>query len=100
MPLPSDPSGISFFPTREKLRSLPPRLREQTLQGWVVWLDANRYRASRACERRLDRALRDLREDTVGHPASLRLEERFSEWLENAGEVGKGHGPDEEPEEV
>jgi hypothetical protein len=95
----SVPLSISF-PTRATLRSLPLGVREQTLQGWVVWLDANRYRVSRAYERRLDRALRDLREDSVGHPAGLAIEQRFSEWLENAGEVGKGHGPDEEPEEV
>lgn len=73
---------------------MPPREREEALQGWVVWLDANRHRVSTTVERLLDRALRDLREDAVQRASSIQLDAGYREWLQSAGEVGRGrtHG--------
>lgn len=92
-------SGVSL-PSLQDLKSLAPLEREAALQGWVVWLDANRHRVSRRTELLLDRALRDLREDTARKRPASELDAGYEDWLENAGSVGRGRGPDEEDEGV
>lgn len=88
------------LPSFVQLRSLPLEEREKALQGWVVWLDANRHRVPATFEGLLDQALVDLRQETVNEEPLLDLDERFREWLGSAGKVGKGHGPDESPEDI
>jgi len=91
-------SGVSL-PSLQDLKSLALPEREAALEGWVVWLDANRHRVSRNTVLMLDRALHDLREDTVGKRSAAELDEGYADWLENAGSVGRGRGPDEGDED-
>lgn len=83
------------------LRRLPVSEREDALQGWAIWLAANRHRLSRTFAQELAQAVRNLREDTIandtgGHVALFDLDLRFREWLESGRETGKGHGPYED----
>ena len=83
-----------------ELRTLPPAQREVVLEGWVAWYSANRRHVSATFERILDRALLELRKDSVGITPTSDIGQRFDEWLENSGRVGEGKGPDEKPEAV
>ena len=87
-------SGLPL-PSLVTVRGLPPREREQALEGWVAWLGANRHRVSTTVERLLDHALRELRDDSVRRRSAVRLEQGYRRWLDNAGAIGKGRGPDE-----
>jgi hypothetical protein len=81
-----------------QVRALPPREREEALEEWVAWLSANRHRVSETVESLLDKALFELRVDAVGNPPTSDVDEGFDNWLEHAGTVGQGQGPDEELE--
>jgi hypothetical protein len=83
-----------------QVHALPPLEREEALEEWVAWLSANRHRVSATVETLLDKALFELRVDAVGNPPTSDVGERFDAWLEHAGTVGQGQGPNSDPEDV
>lgn len=92
-------SGLPL-PSLSTVRALPPGEREQALEGWVAWLGANRHRVTPTVKRLLDRALRELQGDSVHPRSTVSLEQGYDKWLESAGDVGRGHGPDEEDDDA
>jgi len=82
-----------------QVRALPPHEREVALEEWVAWLSGNRHRVSEQVETLLDKALFELRVDAVGNTPTSDVGDRFDDWLEHAGTVGEGQGPDEDLEE-
>lgn len=90
----------AFLAPLGTLRRLPLDERKTALEGWVAWLNANRHRVSVDFERALDQALFDLQQDSVRDSVVDDLDDRFNEWLEHAGKVGDGHGPNEGHDDV
>lgn len=96
---PLSPLQITL-PSLATLRALSLEEREEALEAWVSWLNANRHLVSPNFERQLDQALHDLRADTVRDSVLIDLDDRFNDWLASAGRPGVGRGPDEELEDI
>jgi hypothetical protein len=88
------------LPPLADLGTMSLREREEALEAWVSWLNANPHLVSEDFESELDRALHKLDDDTVRETLRRDLHKRFSQWLETAGRPGAGRGPDEALEDV
>lgn len=88
------------LPPLADLAELSLREREEALEAWVSWLNANPHLVTEDFESDLDRALHELDDDTVRETLRRDLHKRFSAWLETAGRPGAGRGPDEQLEDI
>ena len=86
-PYPARPPGS--LPSFAKIKMLPRRDRQEPLEAWVVWVNANRGRMNPELERELDETLCELEETVVSSSDFDKFSRRFDEWLESLDDVPK-----------
>lgn len=89
-----DPSA--HLPRLSAVAQMEPPERRAALALWITWFNTHRERVEPELERELDRSLIALDRTLVQQDDMDALQNRFDQWLETAGTVGKGRGPAED----
>lgn len=88
-----DPSA--HLPLLSQVVQMERKERSQALALWVNCFNSHRDKISPELERELDHVLEVADREDVDVGQIEKLQNGIDQWLESAGQVGEGRGPDE-----